>query len=80
MALSHIPIIGMSPVSGFRLSCMAPTDPFEVTVVETAHVAPAVPPVRSSLPSRFMACSTGSPANAAVGSVSRTVAAVTSPA
>lgn len=31
--LSHMPIMGMSPASGFRLSCMALTEPLLVAVV-----------------------------------------------
>ena len=33
MQLSHMPVSGVSPASGFRLSCMQLTDPLEVFVV-----------------------------------------------
>ena len=53
VALSHMPAIGIRPVSGLRLSCIAPTEPFEVEVVSTAQSGPVVAPRRSSLPSRL---------------------------
>ena len=67
MQLSHMPVSGTSPASGFRLSCMQLTDPFEVFVVKAAHVAPATVPKRSSFPSRLPKdWSTGRPATAGI--------------
>ena len=51
MLLSHMPIIGISPPSGVSESCIALTDPFDVTVVVTAHSADRPAPKRTSLPS-----------------------------
>ncbi len=45
--------------------------PLLVLVVIAAQSGPAVPPKRSSLPSRFGACSTGSPEKAAAGALSK---------
>jgi len=77
ITFSHMPAMGSSPVSGLSESCMLSTEPLDVAVVLTAHSGPAVGPKRSSLPSRFMEASTGSPAKAAVGRDSNTAAAVT---
>jgi hypothetical protein len=35
-----MPTIGIRPVIGFRLSCMAPTEPLLVQVVSTLHSGP----------------------------------------
>ena len=51
--LSHMPVSGVSPASGFRLSCMQFTEPQQMAVVQAANVAPAEVPKRSSFPSRF---------------------------
>src|SRR5438046_3184763 len=65
MQLSHMPVSGVRPVTGLRLSCMALTEPLDVFVVNAAHVAPAEGPKRSSLPSRLPSdCSTGRPTTA----------------
>ena len=53
MQFSHMPVNGVMPAIGFRLSCMQLTEPLEVLVVKAAQVAPAEVPKRSSLPSRF---------------------------
>jgi hypothetical protein len=76
--LSHMPASGTRPVKGFRLSCMASTEPFEVAVVETAQSGPAAAPKRSSLPSRFGAEATGrwAAARAGAGAFSRRTAAL----
>ena len=72
ITLSHMPASGRRPVSGFKLSCMESTEPFEVTVVDTAHSGPAPAPKRSSLPSRLPASwATGRSARAGVGRLSR---------
>ncbi len=62
MQLSHMPVSGVTPASGLRLSCMQLTEPFEVLVVSAAQVAPAEVPKRSSFPSRLPSSwSTGKP-------------------
>ena len=48
---SHMPMSGISPPSGVSESCMALTEPFEVTVVVTPHSADRPAPKRTSLPS-----------------------------
>ena len=40
MQLSHMPVSGVRPASGLRLSCMQLTDPLEVFVVRAAQVGP----------------------------------------
>ncbi len=65
VSFSHMPIIGIRPVNGLRLSCIAPTEPLLVDVVSTAQVGPEAAPKRSSLPSRLPTfCSIGSSAKA----------------
>ena len=51
MLFSHMPIIGIRPPSGVSESCIALTDPFDVTVVVTAQSADRPAPKRTSLPS-----------------------------
>ncbi len=51
MLFSHMPTSGISPPSGVNESCIALTDPFDVTVVVTAHSADRPAPKRTSLPS-----------------------------
>ena len=70
MQLSHMPISGVRPASGLRLSCMQFTEPFDVQVVIAAQVGPADGPKRSSLPSR-LPCpwSTGRPTTGPASSV-----------
>ena len=51
MLLSHMPTSGIRPPSGVIESCIALTDPFDVTVVVTAHSAERPAPKRTSLPS-----------------------------
>ncbi len=46
-----MPVSGISPASGVSESCIALTDPFEVTVVVTAQSAERPAPKRTSLPS-----------------------------
>ena len=53
MQLSHMPVNGVRPASGLRLSCMQLTEPQVTAVVTAAKVAPAEVPKRSSLPSRL---------------------------
>jgi hypothetical protein len=48
---NHMPAIGTRPPSGVSESCMALTDPFEVTVVVTAHSVDRPAPKRTSFPS-----------------------------
>ena len=67
VTFSHMSIIGISPVSGLRLSCIAFTLPFLVLVVLTAQKGPASLPKRSSFPSRFVDSATAKPRSAAVG-------------
>jgi hypothetical protein len=66
-----MPVSGIRPVRGFRLSCIESTEPLLVAVVIVAQRGPAVVPKRSSLPSRFIECSTGSPVKAAVGALAK---------
>ena len=51
MLLSHMPTSGIRPPSGVIESCIELTDPFDVTVVVTAHSADRPAPKRTSLPS-----------------------------
>ena len=51
MLFSHMPIIGIRPPSGVSESCIALTDPFDVTVVVTDQSADRPAPKRTSLPS-----------------------------
>ena len=48
--VEHHVVIGTSPASGLRLSCMLLTEPFEVAVVNAAQVAAATGPRRTSFP------------------------------
>ncbi len=61
--LSIIRAIGTTPPSGWKLSCIELTDPFEVAVVIAAQVAEATGPCRTSLPSRLPDWRTGRPAS-----------------
>ena len=51
MLLSHMPMSGIRPPSGVSESCIALTDPFDVTVVVTDQSADSPEPNRTSLPS-----------------------------
>jgi hypothetical protein len=51
MLFSHMPTRRHQPPSGVSESCIAFTEPFEVTVVVTAHSAESPDPKRTSFPS-----------------------------
>ena len=51
MLFSHMPMSGISPPSGVSESCIALTEPFDVTVVVTDQSADRPEPNRTSLPS-----------------------------
>src|SRR5262245_59541034 len=70
MQLSHMPLSGVNPASGLRLSCMQLTEPLLVQVVIAAHVGPADGPKRISLPSRLpVGDSTGRPVSTGFGRI-----------
>ncbi len=74
--LSIMSAIGTSPPSGWKLSCIALTEPLEVAVVIADQVAEATGPSRTSLPSRLPPFETAKPATAALGWVSAAIATV----
>ena len=51
MLFSHMPTSGIRPPSGVSESCIALTEPLDVTVVVTAQSAESPAPKRTSLPS-----------------------------